>query len=167
MEQKQRKVIRLRNYDYSDCGAYFVTICTHERKNLLSVIRRNDPCSSSYTAPTKLGLVAMDVLSFLENRYDIAIIDSVIMPDHIHMVLFLPDKADKNKKVPLSRIIGAFKSIVSNKWLETCKQQGAHMGKIWQSGYYEHVVRNNIDLQEIIEYIQGNPDRWWEKKNLH
>lgn len=167
MEQKQRKIIRLQNYAYSSCGAYFITICTHERKRLLSEIRRDDPCGRPYALPTKLGSVAIDALSFVEDRYGITIIDSIVMPDHIHMVLFLPERNDDKDKVQLGRIIGGYKSIVSNKWLDICKHHGVQMGKLWQSRYYEHVVRNETDLREIREYIQGNPDRWWEKQNHH
>lgn len=163
MDLKQRKIIRLQNYDYATCGAYFITICTHDRKHLLSSIRRDDPCGRPYAVPTDLGLIAIDVLHSIEDRYDVAVIDYVVMPDHVHMVMFLPERNDSQEKIPLGRIIGAYKSIVSTRWLSVCKSQGVSMAKIWQAGYYDHVVRNDTDLKEIREYIQWNPDRWYEK----
>lgn len=163
MERKSRKSVRLQSYDYSSNGAYFVTICTHERKKLLSVIRRDDPCGRPYPVLTDLGAVARAVMDSVEEAYGITVMDSVIMPDHIHMVIFLPERNEGKECMTLGRIIGAYKSIVSNKYLVICKDRGVRMGKLWQGRYYEHVVRNETDLREIREYILGNPDRWWEK----
>lgn len=165
MEMKERKNPRLQGFDYSSNGAYFVTICTYERKKLLSAIRRDDPCGRPYPVLSDFGVIARDQIKSIEEVYGISVTDSVIMPDHIHMVIFLPERNAEHERITLGRIIGAYKSVVSNKYLALSKDRRMWMGKLWQGRYYEHVVRNETDLREIREYIQGNPDRWWEKQN--
>ena len=82
------------------------------------------------------------------------------MPDHIHFVVMIPEHGG----VTLSQIVGAYKSMASKEWLEVCKSRGWTMGKLWQRNYYEHVIRNDRDLDEIRLYIAGNPGRWIERR---
>ena len=81
------------------------------------------------------------------------------MPDHIHFVVMIPE----NSETSLSQIVCAYKSMVSREWLEVCKSRGWTMGKLWQRNFYEHVIRNDRDLDEIRLYIAGNPGRWIER----
>ena len=81
------------------------------------------------------------------------------MPDHIHFVVMIPEHGC----VTLSQIVGAYKSVAAREWLEVCKSRGWTMGKLWQRNYYEHVIRNDRDLDEIRLYIAGNPGRWIER----
>ena len=81
------------------------------------------------------------------------------MPDHIHFVVMISEHGD----VSLSQIVGAYKSVASREWLEVCKSRGWTMGKLWQRNFYEHVIRNDRDLDEIRLYIAGNPGRWIER----
>lgn len=86
------------------------------------------------------------------------------MPDHIHFIAFLPPD---DSAVSIGRIVGAYKSLVSRAWLETCKANGVEMGRVWQRNYYEHVVRNEEDLTNIRAYIEGNPFRLIEKHSIN
>ena len=156
-----RKNIRLPSYDYTQCGGYFVTICTHNRRKILGQIRRDDPCGRPKTRPSSLGLIAIEELKNIAEKYGILVDYYAIMPDHIHMVLFFRD-SEQNR--PLGQFIGAYKSIVSNKWLNVCKSKGIVMGKLWQERYYDHIIRNDADLDHVRAYIDTNPDRWLMKR---
>ena len=165
MEISNRKKIRLENFDYSSNGAYFVTICTHNRQKILSKICRDDPRGRPQTVLYPVGKLAADTMDAVERTYGVHIDYRVIMPDHIHLIVFLPERQPGEKAVSLGRIIGAYKSIVANQWLKECKAKGEIMGEIWQRGFYEHIIRNEADLREIREYIVGNPDRWAESNS--
>ena len=90
----RRKTIRLQNYDYSQNGAYFVTICTAERKPLFGVVRRGDPCGRPpvpvYVELSEIGRIVESYLTEIPSHYsDVHLASYVIMPDHIHMILVL------------------------------------------------------------------------------
>jgi len=172
----RRKSIRLKNYDYSSSGAYFVTICVQDRRQLLSEIIKVTPTSTEEPknptvgeglAPpeyvTKLkpcGEVVREQLQQIENRFPcVKISDYVIMPDHIHIILFIQNETGGASPSPtLSDIICAFKSLTSLK----CKQKHGEE-KIFQRSYSEHVIRNQQDYNEHIKYIYENPVRWYLK----
>lgn len=158
-----RKNPRLSCYDYTSCGAYFVTICTYDRRKTLGEICRDDPCGRPKTALLPLGKIASDTLQIIEEKYNISVDYFVIMPDHIHIILFLPDTSPAEHGYALGRIIGAYKSLVANEWLKICKADGVTMGKLWQERYYDHIIRNDEDLANVRAYIAANPDRWAEK----
>lgn len=84
----------------------------------------------------------------------------MIMPDHIHFIVWLPEEPS----VELGRVVGAYKSIIANRWLKLCKSEGRQMGKLWQERFFEHVIRNEEDLRLTRQYIEGNPHRWLEKE---
>ena len=161
MELRDRINSRLRHYDYSTCGAYFVTICTHKRKEILSKIRRGDPCGRPEIQVSRLGWIVAETFPRIAEKFNVIFDTWVIMPDHIHFVVFLPEQG-----VTVGRIVGAFKSIVSREWLVVCKAENRLMGEIWQRNYYEHVIRNDEDLTEIRRYIAENPARWLEGRQM-
>ena len=81
------------------------------------------------------------------------------MPDHIHILVV----KDSVSQETLGQFVAAFKSIVSNRWLSACKSKGIEMGKLWQRGYYDHVLRNEADYVEKAAYMEANAERWIEK----
>lgn len=85
------------------------------------------------------------------------------MPDHIHMIVILPDTPPEERSRKLGQVIGAYKSPVSTQWLHVCKNKGVIMGKLWQERYYDHIIRNDTDLDNTRSYIDTNPDRWMQK----
>jgi putative transposase len=124
----KRKNIRLKHYDYSTDGYYFVTICAHRRK---PIIDKNDK-------------IIKDVLCDLSQRFTGISIDYyVLMPSHLHIIFVLEEA-----KVPLWEMVRTFKALVSRK---------IGVKNFWQRGYYEHVIRNEKALFRIREYIQNNP----------
>ena len=176
MEDKysERKPTRIKNYDYSSVGAYFVTICTQDRKQILSeIIRKNNaPVSETndyavgeglappaYSVKLKpCGEIAEEQLKNLEKRYqNVTIEDYVIMPDHIHVIIFLHEKAGGASPSPtLNDVVCALKSLTSR----ICKR---HYGieKMFQRSFAEHIIRDKEDYETRAKYIHENPIRWY------
>lgn len=155
MELPQRKRIRLKDYDYRQNGVYFITICTADRKPLLwrsvgaDIIRPHKPTLSQF------GEIVKTAIEQIPSHYENAAIDKyTIMPNHIHLVLFISsDKSGRILSAPtLSRIVGSMKRWVS-------KQMGI---SIWQKFFHDHIIRNEREYQKIWEYIDTNPLRWEE-----
>ena len=144
MELPQRKKIRVGEYDYSQCGAYFVTICTQNRRPILSNIVGDD----AHIVPKRYGQI---VEKYLKNAAEIE--KYVIMPDHIHMLIRLEEQGAEKRSPQASRIASIVRSIKTL----TTKEIGE---PIFQRSYYEHVIRNQRDYNEIWEYIENNPRKW-------
>ena len=159
MEHSRRNP-RLACFDYASTGVYFVTICTDQRRKILSKVCRDDPCGRPRIHLLPLGKIAENMIPLVEKKYHIAVDYYVIMPDHIHMIIFLPGNFVQGRLITLGQVIGGYTSLVSNQWLNVCKQHGVTMGKLWQNRYYDHIVRNDEDLANTRSYIKTNPDRW-------
>lgn len=155
-----RKNTRLPEYDYSSPGVYFITICTDKKQEIFGSVRRGDAGRRPITALTNIGQIAEQMLDQIAQRYSCRIDYSVIMPNHIHLLLDTTQRATASVAPTLGRIVGAYKSLV----VKQCKYAGYSEKSFWQRGYYEHVVRTEQDLSEIRKYIDENPDRWAEDK---
>ena len=154
-EVPKRKHVRLKNYDYSEIGAYFITICTQNRKNILSRIVTHE-LGSAEIQYTLYGKIAERQLLMLEERYPTVKVDQyVVMPNHIHVILFLKDAAGASPRPTIMDIICAYKSLTTRE----CNRIQPN-GKLFQTSFYEHVIRGEKDYQEIAEYINTNPDKW-------
>ena len=137
----QRKSIRLKEYDYSEPGYYFLTICIKNRLHLLGTI------VDSKLQFSKEGIIVTKYISSIHETYDNMEIDEyTIMPNHIHMILII----HKKEKVTLSHIIQQFKGIVT-------KELGY---SIWQKSFHEHIIRNEKQYYIIKQYIQNNVANW-------
>ena len=161
MENKypQRKKLRLNDFDYSQSGAYFVTICTKNKKCLFSHIvgRGFTPAEETEIKYTTYGEIAEKQLLSLENRYECVKIDKyVIMPNHIHAIIVLDNETAGASPCPtLSDIVCAYKSITTRE----CRKHGFD-GNVFQTSFYDHIIRNQKDYDEIYKYIQDNPVKW-------
>ena len=158
-ELPKRKHPRLDNYDYSSAGAYFVTICTQNRRCILSHIvgRGLAPAETDGIEYTTLGKIAEEQLLLLEDRYPSLSVDKyIIMPNHIHAILVLEnDAAGASPRPTIMDAICAYKSLTTRE----CKKVRL-TGKLFQTSFYEHVIRGDADYQEIAEYIINNPKQW-------
>ena len=145
-KDNKRKNIRLKDYDYSQEGMYFITICTENRIEILGKIK-NESCIKL----TKQGTIVRDYIKKIEEIYKNTIIDEyVVMPNHILMNI----QITKNNKVPISRIIKQYKMYVSKK-----------VGySIQQKLFYEHIIRNEKEYYKIKNYIQNNVVNWKKDK---
>ena len=162
----KRKSTRLKDFDYSSAGAYFVTICTRDRMQILSrVVELNETSVGEGLAPpeyktqlTPCGEIAQEQLLLLEERYpSVTVEDYIIMPDHIHAIIFLHENAGGASPSPtLDNVICAFKSLTSR----ICKQRLGIEG-IFQRSSAEHIIRDAKDYEIRRNYIYTNPERWY------
>jgi putative transposase len=151
----KRKRTRLKEYDYSQFGYYFVTICIKDRKEFFSRI------DNSSIVLTNFGNVISEILRNLSTFYNVEIDCYVIMPDHIHLIIIL-DKDESKKNSSLSDIIGKFKSFSSKKIWKILKDDEKFE---WQKSFYDRIIRNEKELYQIRKYIQENPLRWEIEKD--
>lgn len=164
MELPKRKNTRLKNYDYSTAGAYFITICVHERRCLLS-----DIVGANHDSPenklTPCGNVVKEMIEQLPARFGIEISKYIIMPNHIHLIIVIPcDNGRAIHESPLrysrsliSKAIGYLKMNSSKKI-----HQLHYEGKIWQRSFHDHIIRGDEDYGKIWEYVDTNAMKWEE-----
>ena len=154
MELPNRKPNRICNYDYSQNGAYFVTICTQNRRRILSHI-----VGDGFPVPKPCGSIAEEFIHQIPIKYPAVSVDKyVIMPDHIHMLLRIdPDIGTGNPSPTLGTVIGWYKYQVSKQINTRFAQHGE---RIFQRSYYDHVIRNQQDYDDVWEYIENNPRKW-------
>ena len=152
-----RKQIRLREYDYNSHGAYFITICTKGKAKVLSHISVGTTIGRPPTVVlTEYGRIVKDAIHNIPVHYPSIHVDNyVIMPNHVHMILFLQVENGRAMLVPtISVVIQQMKGFVS-------KTIGH---SIWQSRFYDHVIRNDRDYREIWQYIENKYAKWSEDK---
>jgi putative transposase len=173
-----RKSPRLSDYDYSQAGAYFVTVCVQGRLYLFGKIvdgnMRLNPA----------GQILGKWWRELERKFPSLKIDDyyVVMPNHFHGIVWVPEEepccrpnpivSPANSPLPpakgghtgppLQRIVQWFKTMTTNNYIHGVKEYGwqPFKGILWQRSFYEHVIRNDEALNRIREYIQTNPQRW-------
>ena len=163
MEYPVRKRNRLQAYDYSTPGAYFITICAYEHKCVFSRVQVSGPVGDGLARPvlklTNLGYTVEQQILAIPKRFPSVLVDTyVIMPNHIHLLLRLQDDAGPASPSPtVGNIIGAFKS------LSTRAAKPYLGGKpLFQRSFYDHVIRDERDYEEVWAYMDGNPGKWAE-----
>lgn len=158
MELPRRKPTRLKNFDYSSNGYYFVTICSHNRKNIFSKIV-GQGLAPAETELLPYGVVVQEQLLALEKRFDGVRIDNyVIMPNHIHAIVVIDKNTAGASPCPtLSDIICAFKSLTTR----MCKAVYS-IEKLFQNSFHDHIIRGERDYEKIWEYIEFNALKWQE-----
>lgn len=165
VEYPTRRCPRLKEYDYG-AGAYFVTICTQNRKCILSKIVSHKMTGADVgegLAPpvevrlTPYGTIAQEQLLDLESRYpSIRIHQYVIMPNHIHAIIQIQancgEAGGASPSPTLMDVIRAFKSITTR----MCNKIQP-ISQLFQRSYYDHVIRCETDYLAIMRYIDENP----------
>ena len=142
-----RKEIRLPHFDYARHGMYFVTICLRDRVPLLGRVEEHD------VRLTSLGEIVAHEIARLGSRFrEVGVDLSIVMPDHTHVILALRDRVRT-----LGAVVGALKSS-SAAQINTFRETPGT--PLWQRGYYDHVIRDDEDLDRIRVYIKTNPTRW-------
>lgn len=179
-QKHKRKSIRLKGYDYSAAGYYFVTICVQNRLCLLENTAVSPMIEKWWDKlPEKFPQLELDAF--------------VIMPNHIHGIIILRDMNDNDETigggephggqphgvaptsgvapmegVVLGDMVGWFKTMTTNEYIRHVKQNQwqPFPKRLWQRNYYEHIIRNERALESIREYIHNNPANWLEDQ-LH
>ncbi len=178
-DRNHRQSIRLKEYDYSQVGAYFVTICSQNRELLLDDVGIRSMVQKWWDAlPEKFPDIRTDQF--------------VIMPNHIHGIIFIVSvgadqrvcpndgqsrwiaptiwaehRGSQQTKPTLGRIVQWFKTMTTNDYIKAVRMNnvGPFPGKLWQRNYYEHIIRDETDLNSIRQYIIDNPSKWEEDED--
>ena len=158
MDLPKRKQNRIPEYDYSAPGAYFVTICTQDRRCILS----NITVGAATSRPPEVILTSYgEIVDLAINRIPtvypgVSVDHYVIMPNHVHMILRICSGEDGRQIAAptVSTVIGQMK-----RWASV--RAGA---ALWQKSFHDHVIRNEEDFREIWDYIDTNPARWAEDR---
>ena len=162
---RSRRSIRLKGFDYSTNGAYFLTICVRNRECLLGEIQDGKMLLNDY------GEIVRDVWEGLPKQVlDIDLDEYVIMPNHFHAILVIDKSVDSanvydgldvneakdRRKMLLPKVVGRFKMLAA----KAINQSREIEGSFWQRNYHENVIRSEEDLQRVREYIVNNPKQW-------
>jgi REP element-mobilizing transposase RayT len=181
-ERHHRRSIRLRGYDYSETGAYFVTICSFQRECLFGRV------VDAEVELSQFGEVAASCWSAIPQHFSHVELDCfVVMPNHVHGIVVVTenlggtampcpygrslqgDSGGRMRKFgdaisgSLPTIVGSFKSAVTQK-INILRNSPRH--PVWQRNYYEHVIRNDTSLTMLRQYICNNPSSW-NQDQLH
>ena len=179
-----RRSIRLKGYDYTQAGAYFITLCTHQRQALFGEVVGGEMRLSP------LGQVAAAGWLRLAQFFPRSLVkDWVVMPNHVHAIVILvepedgssgagkgeasalgssgiptrsladasPQRPNGTQSGSINAILQNYKSIVARK---INAQRGTPGAPVWQRNYYEHIIRDETSYLRIAEYIRNNPARW-------
>ncbi len=174
-----RRSIRLKGYDYTQAGAYFITICSHQREHVFGEIVNGE------MKLNKLGLVAKQQWEKLPKRFPYIELGAfVLMPNHEHGIIQIIEQQRRGmaeslqnldeesscyaptmnqqkfgKMIPNSipTIVRSYKSAVVYR---INLMRGVKAAPVWQRNYYEHVIRNDRELELITRYIDYNPLNW-------
>ena len=153
----KRKPTRWSEIDYRADGYYFLTICTKNRKHVLSAIV-GEGLAPPEVQLTPYGEIAQQQILSIHQRFPSATVtEYVIMPNHIHLILALQNTGGASPFPTVSDIICAFKSLTSR----LCNQQN-HIGTLFQRSFHDHAIRNGRELKEIANYMAQNPQNWQE-----
>lgn len=159
MQLPKRKPARLKDYDYSTPGAYFLTVCTHNRKSLFGNIVGGDIFSTPQIMLSSVGKIVNDEILNIETHYKNIKIDKfVIMPNHIHLIVRITERinAFPTIKYDIPNVIGKFKASVTR----NVGKAFMPSVKLWQDSFYDHIIRGEEDYKEIWQYIDINPAKW-------
>jgi len=160
-----RRSIRIKGYDYSQEGAYFVTICTHDRESVFGKIE------NKIMRLSQIGeIVSEEWLRTPEIRPNVVLDEFVVMPNHFHgIIILINSRRGTSRRAPtmerfgkptsdsIPTIMRLFKSAATTRINELRKTPGS---PVWQRGFYEHIIRDEDDLNRIRRYIQDNVLKW-------
>lgn len=174
-----RRSIRLKEYDYSRAGLYFITICCQDRNCRFGDITVGASLADAQHADARMilneyGTIARDEWEKLPKRFPNVELDVFqVMPNHVHGIIVLNEPptvwagaswAGASPAPTVGHIIGAYKSLVAKACLDICKSKNEMLGKLWQRNYYEHIIRSEPSYRTISDYIINNPAKWKEDK---
>lgn len=170
-----RKRMRLKGYDYRTHGAYFITICIEGKRCVLGRVIPPDHHGSlvgqglAPAAPEPMcmlssvgRIVQEEILRIPSYRPSLRLDSFIVMPDHVHLLLWILSCDADGDALGLSSVVGRFKSFSTRRGNEACGTPGR---KLWQSGFYDHIIRDADDLEGRRLYIERNPFRWVERRS--
>jgi putative transposase len=167
-ETHRRRSIRLKHYDYTQAGFYFITLCVQNKESLFGEIIEDQMILNSAGAMIEAQWLA------LQHRFpNIQLQEYIVMPNHFHAIIEVGGNANNgqpqgiaptalNVNKSIGDMIGAFKSITTVEYIRGIKTHHwqSFDDKLWQRNYWEHVIRNEQSLNDIAQYIINNPENW-------
>ena len=155
MEQPKRKPTRLKDYDYSSAGSYFITICSKDRKPIFSTIVGDGDLDVPKVCLYRYGEIIESNLEYMNKIYENIEIDNyVIMPNHIHILMNVCVSGMSRSPSPTNEVIPSFVRTLKR---FVNKEVGEN---IFQRSYNDHIIRNERDYYARWQYINNNPIRW-------
>ena len=166
MSMEERLPVRKRNrlelFDYSSCAAYFITICTYNKKCLFWASKQPNFVGEDIILPPEsvnlsaIGKVVKQSIESISVHYpNIEVWDYVIMPNHVHMILVIPEACGRMISSPTNK--GSVLTAVGQMKRHVSKAIGK---PIWQKSFHDHIIRDRHDYEQIAKYIYENPIRW-------
>jgi len=151
----QRRHPRLAGYDYMTAGYYFITVCTEHRLPLFGSVEAG---RTRLSPGGEMVQEAWRDLLALHPGVDVDI--DVVLPDHVHAIVVLDD--DPRRTLSLSDLEHRYKSLTTKRYAHGVRDRGwpRFAGKLWQEGFYDHVIRQDGELDAVRRYIRENPLRW-------
>lgn len=154
MEFPKRKPTRLKGYDYSECGMYFLTVCTKNRKQLFGKIVGCGDFDAPQIMLSDYGKILDKYIRLMSDKYTHISVDKyVIMPNHFHMILKITEKKNglSASAKPYNNETSKFVSLLKR----YCNREYGE--NIFQASFNDHIIRGEADYKEIWEYINNNP----------
>jgi len=162
-EIHHRRSIRLHGYDYTQPGAYFITLCTHDRECLFGDVFNENVLLN------ELGQIVKRTWQWLGKQYGHIQLDAfIVMPNHLHGIIKINccrgglRSAPTERRKPLGQLIGAFKTVSTKQINQIRHTPGI---PVWQRNYYEHIIRNENEMNRIREYVIHNSSTWETDRN--
>ncbi len=177
LEKHHRRSVRLKGYDYSQAGAYFVTVCAKDHACLFGDVEQGEMVLNDAGNMVKKWWLAIP-----DKYIHVELDECMIMPNHFHGIIKIvgadqcvcPEYSNETRKKgehknkgehigsPLPRVIQWSKTMTTNEYIRGIETYGwvRFNGKLWQRNYYEHIIRNEDELDKIRQYIQNNPLKW-------
>lgn len=159
MSLPERKPNRLKNYDYSQNGIYFLTVCTKNKECVLGKVVGGGDLDAPQMILSDYGKTVEKYIQSIEDAYSqITVMNYVVMPNHIHLIIMV--YSDDNifrevkTKTPANNIISVMISALKK---HISKEIGVN---IWQRSYHDHIIRNESSFNNIWEYVEYNTARW-------
>ena len=177
MEKPNRKTVRLPGYDYGSPGYYFITICTKDKQNLLCKISEPPVGTVALDGPlvqlSDYGKIVENQLESFRSYYsNIKITSYVIMPNHVHLLLYIPPDFDcgpSRATVPTgaAETMSAPKVSTVGRFIGTIKRFcNREIGRnVWQSRSHDEIIKNESHLYGVEDYIAANPSKWLEDEH--
>jgi len=151
-EWHHRQSTRLRGYDYSSQGGYFVTICVENREPLLGEVIGGQMIAND------VGDIVYETWQDLPTRFPTVVLDAfIVMPNHVHGIVFLTGETGATEAPSLGLVMRAFKSISAIKCNRHLQRSGA---SFWQSRFHDRIIRDEKAHDAIRAYIENNPAFW-------
>ena len=141
-----RKKMRLQGYDYTYDNYYFITVCTKNKKKIFGEIQNGQ------MVYTNLGKIIDDIITTIPTVHDEVLIDKyVVMPNHVHLIISLENR---EREIGIPAIMRGFKSYTDRKYKENSNED------LWQTSYYDRIIRNDKEYLKIWKYIDENILKW-------